>query len=545
MDDGGDGGNHAAAAAVTDDLFDYLRFQSSTSSSSSSSEAVRRHALEQLVEFRLGPDVAAAASRWAAGRGGRRGPPTDEDVRAAAEEVIGTPSFRMLRGAVGECSSRLRLRPASPATASSDAAGGESESAEAGIGTTPRAEAPALAPASFSLFDMLDSGGGAFALPPRITAHQVIEAHRREGNAGDTVAMSVDGDNEGSTGSTALELLEKAEDAEDLSPDPDAWEEVRAILYGGLLSSPSPGGGDGTGDGGRYLRVHESLVERCRGAALAPQLWGLASNQVGALLELSRRLEGTNDRGTADLCWDIARSLLDALADLALDHVRSCVGNEREVERMLLGMCMIYSNDFSSCVMAMMEPMASRFEVWARFVPPQRFLAIVRASGLGGAARRRCKCLGKIDSVESIWNMVQTSGGGEECGVSLADMERCNFLQSLSILRAILFRCGGSEEVVTEIHDQFATDPEVATMLPRYLLPNGIAGPDDVQALLGEVEEERRRSKDRARCLGVDVSRNSVLEPFRSVLRAKESDDRLVDRDLEVLCDQTVRLIQR
>ncbi len=78
---------------------------------------------------------------------------------------------------------------------------------------------------------MMDSqsNGGVLALafPPRITAHNVIEAHRRHvGNPGYQ------------EGESALELLEKADDVEDLSLDTEIWEEVRMILFEGQRHPP-------------------------------------------------------------------------------------------------------------------------------------------------------------------------------------------------------------------------------------------------------------------------------------------------------------------
>ena len=93
------------------------------------------------------------------------------------------------------------------------------------------APSPSPAPApptSFSLFDMLDAQKGAFALPPRIMAYHIIEANECEQNNGTT--------QNNDDGKSTLELLEKADDVEDLSPDPESWEEVRQILYNGLIS---------------------------------------------------------------------------------------------------------------------------------------------------------------------------------------------------------------------------------------------------------------------------------------------------------------------
>ena len=59
---------------------------------------------------------------------------------------------------------------------------------------------------------------------------------KNAGVAGAAVAATTSGNGEEST---TLELLETAEDMEELSPNPDAWEEIRKILYDGLSLSKS------------------------------------------------------------------------------------------------------------------------------------------------------------------------------------------------------------------------------------------------------------------------------------------------------------------
>ena len=102
-------------------LTDYLRYESSTNDNnrSSQSEIICRHALEQLIESRLGAAVTAAARRLIADDSSsrRRRPTTEEGWRTAADELMEMSSFCLLRTAVEECASRL---PAS-ATTSTDA----------------------------------------------------------------------------------------------------------------------------------------------------------------------------------------------------------------------------------------------------------------------------------------------------------------------------------------------------------------------------------------------------------------------------------------
>ena len=50
-----------------------------------------------------------------------------------------------------------------------------------------------------------------------------------------------------------------------------------------------------------------------------------------------------------------------------------CVGNEAEIERMLLGPGTILSHDWATCITAMMDPtLVGSFELWSRFVDPGR-----------------------------------------------------------------------------------------------------------------------------------------------------------------------------
>ncbi|KAL7532256.1 hypothetical protein ACHAXR_009448 [Thalassiosira sp. AJA248-18] len=546
---------------VADNLADYIRHESS-STDTETEKIFRRHALEQLVESRLGADMAAAARRLVAAAADEEGGScsckgsTCEDGaegrgwQSAVDELMELPSFQLLQHAVEECS--LQLSATSMLAADEESSGDRimARSKKAKIPDTPPAAAT-TAPTSFSLFDLLDSqkgGASLFALPPRIMAHQIIET---QGNK-----TASDNNKEES----ALELLEKADDMEDLSPDPESWEEIRKILYDGLLvnSTTAKGGGGGSSsyidEQFRYLKVHQSLFDKCRGNnACNAQLWGLGGNLVGSILALSCQLEKESTKqctGIMNLCWDVAHSLLhQVLPHLAVDHVVSCIGNEREIDRMLLGMCMILSNDFLASILGMMEPMAGWFEIWVRFVDHKRLLTILQASGLGGVMLRRSESrLGRSASSETICKMMTQSVGGSG-GVAagstsvLAGVEHCNFLQSLSILRTILFHCGGSQEVVSLIHNQFTSETKDSIALASFLLPHGVASADDVQTLLEGVQKKQKHCTQKQN-LGNGDAINSVLKPFCGVIDVKESNV-LVDSNLEVLCTQTIRLIQQ
>ena len=71
----------------------------------------------------------------------------------------------------------------------------------------------------------------------------------------------------------------------------------------------------------------------------------------------------TSTRYSMDLYCDNAQSLLDVLSHLAVKHIVSCIGNEQEVDRMLLGIYMILSNGFSACIIGVIEPLTGRFKI--------------------------------------------------------------------------------------------------------------------------------------------------------------------------------------
>ncbi|KAL7541477.1 hypothetical protein ACHAWF_006939 [Thalassiosira exigua] len=509
-----------------DRLADYLLRESRRPGGAEevSAEEVRRRALERLVEDRMGGELTAAVR----GRG-------EGALEEAAEELAGTPAFRSLRDDAEGCARRLR-----EASSSSSPPAVEDEGEGEGSATPEPPLKKKPAPTSFSLFDLLDSRGGGFALPPRVTAEKILEARRREKS---------DAGGDGGGGESALELLEKADDAEDLSPDPESWDEVRAILYEGLTSSASPSS-SGSDERARYLTVHASLFERClKNPVCAPQSWGLAADAIGAALRLSARLvdgvDSPSDPKVAEFCWDLLRSVLDELSLLATDHAKSCVGNEREVDRVLLGLCLLLSDDFLSSVLGMAEPYAGTFEVWSRLVDPARFVVIVRASGLGEAASRRSRLPRGAPSGETAWEMARCVADVES-RPSLDDVEHCAFLQSLSISRTVLFRCGGSPEAVRLLSVRGAKVPDQRKKtLSPFLSSRGVVDPDAVEAIL-KAEGERGLCGEWGPCSAGDVKKDvdAALEPFRRVIRAKALDQSLVDEDLELLCNQAVRLVE-
>jgi len=402
-----------------------------------------------------------------------------------------------------------------------------------------------------------------------------------------------------------------AEEVEDLHPDHELWEEVRTIMFDGLTSSSSSSSSDDDDDDGdaamRYLRAHENLHEKCRGDASAlVQLWDMVRNLLGAILVLSRRSfeeeEGEEEDGASsssssssrssssssstsdrslDFCFDVVRTTLSVLSRTACDHVVSGVGREREVETTLLGMSIVLSDDLASSIWDTMDPYAGTFEVWSRFVDPGKFVSIVQASGLGGAAFRRCEEEQEEEeerrrrppSVANDGRNVPTEGGRirettttmarvrrrarvdasrrTSCSPPfddrppLADVKRCASLQSLSILRIIVFRCHGPREVVFAMRRR--ERPDIRSTDMPFLSPRGgIVGSDDARSIIEKAEEHRKlQCGQRPNQLDVDEGIGSVLEPFLRVIRAKESDEVSIDRDLELLCTQTISLLRR
>eukprot|EP01082_Thalassiosira_pseudonana_P001233 g927.t1 g927 contig10:1016576-1017427(-) len=278
-----------------------------------------------------------------------------------------------------------------------------------------------------------------------------------------------------------------------------------------------------------------------------PQLWDLAQNLVGFILSFSQQFPNGDDasdvgvavsRQTLNLYWDAMHSFLDVLSHLALGYITSSVGNEREIERMVMGMSLILTSDFDASILAAMEPMAGWFEVWCRFIRPNKLVTIVQATGLGGAVLSRCNSLGSNLSSRKIVEMLENSVGYSP---SLVDVQHCNFLQSLSVLRTILFHCGGSPAIVSTIHRQsVSTTSDSAggsSAQSFFLTSSGVASTDDVQAFLRQQEEQTTPKED-------PTAVACVMKPFHDVLAVKEENGDTVDCALENLCEQAISLFQ-
>lgn len=550
---------------AVDELINYIHQESPRSLPSNNAAVsahretmIRYHAIAQLIEAKFGADVSAAAAATtteggscpssSSARGDKSVQDDDnDDLSLVARELMESTSFCQMRDALRN--HQMSFTESSSSTTTTTGDGHEMNSKKAKkFSDDTVAAAPSPAPlTSFSLFALLDAqggggGSGSVSFPPRIMARQIIDTFQRENNH-DSPSDEL----------TTLELFEKAEDVEDLSPDSESWEEIRTILFVGLSSSSSCSSKSNAGidETARYLRVHENLFEKCRGNdTLKVQLWGLAQNIVGTVLAQCAHFGDASStvlvsKQTLDYCWDTIHSLLNVLSHLAVDYVISSVGNELEIERMFLGLCMMLSNNFAACILGMMEPMAGYFEVWARFVHPDRFIAIIHASGLGGAILRRCESLGKRAAIKIIWNTIQPTDA-----TSLDDIEHCNYLQSLSILRTILFRCDGSPQIMSLIHQQFSatnnSDSSNDCILSSFLGDQGIASPRDVQALITQAEEQCKLQWNQMKHIGNDDEiQSALLKPFQGVLQVNETIDGVVDSKLQLLCSQTIDMVSR
>jgi len=314
---------------------------------------------------------------------------------------------------------------------------------------------------------------------------------------------------------SAIALLERADDIEDLSPDPEIWEEIRLILYYGLTQSLD------IENVTRYMRVHEMLHKLCLGnGTMTVQLWDLVWNLIESILFLSRRLyaekDGLVSDSSKDLCQDILQSILNVLCCTASDYIFSGVGREREIDATMLVMCDMLSDDYIAIIWGKMEPYAGTLEIWSRFVDPDRFASIIYASELGGLALQRCeRCLGDEGFIKSDENF--------------------NVLQSLSILRTIVFRCWSRHalSMMTHTHQTTCSTRELVNFKDFQL------------RRIEKAEEDRTRQQLVEPQLEVDDAIRSLLTPFLHIIRLKESDGDSVNNDLELLCILTIEKIKK
>ena len=119
----------------------------------------------------------------------------------------------------------------------------------------------------------------------------------------------------------------------------------------------------------------------------------------------------------------------------------------------------------------------------------------------------------------------------------------------MSVLRTILFRCGGSRDIVSLVGHQFTTkvtNDETTIDLSSFLLPNGVVSIDDVQTLLKNSEGTLKQQSQCMEAASGDGIKSELLKPFREVLQRMEiKDGNEVDSDLKLLCTQTIQLLQQ
>eukprot|EP00984_Skeletonema_dohrnii_P022144 scaffold11256_cov80-Skeletonema_dohrnii-CCMP3373.AAC.4 len=543
----------------SNNLSEFLSFETKQHQSSSSDDTtIGHHALDQLLESKLGNEITRCAQQLAINNkhnndnsGNIRSIVLEEEVT----KLMGTPAFQQINAQIRECPLSLIL-PSKQTTSVNNSSEDDRSNKKSRDESTAAANnnKPAAATTSFSLFDLMDSQKGSFMLPPRIMAQQVIDADQRHVNnimttnynndevqnnpssSDNTADSTQQATNNSNNSKSALELLEQAEDMEDLSPNIDSWEQIRSILYRGLTNKTN------MEERRRYFKVHKLMFDKCQktnggggGGMFRSQTWGLTFNIVGFILSLSNEFDKKEDEQIIttdlDLYWDSCHHLVLSLSHLAMEYVTSSVGHEKEMERMILGLCSILCTDVSSCVLAMMEePMSGWFEVWARFVGPSTLMAILRVSGLGEVVLRRCESRGRNEASQRLHEMIRQRDGSSVTP-TLQDLEESNFLQSLSILRVITSRCDATLGSMGSI---FCCN----TTSSSFLSADGIVSSDEVQAMLGTKEQ----------CLSIaehEEIRSRLLKPFRDVLLLRESTPGLVDADLEELCTQTVSLIEQ
>eukprot|EP00984_Skeletonema_dohrnii_P028654 scaffold18707_cov80-Skeletonema_dohrnii-CCMP3373.AAC.5 len=543
-------------------LSEFLSFETKQHQSSSSDDTtIGRHALDQLLESKLGNEITWCAQQLAVNNNhnDKSGNISSSILEEEVTKLMGTPAFQQINAQIRECPLSLIL-PSNQTTSVNNRSedditmiGSNKKSREGSAAASNNK--PATATTSFSLFDLMDSQKGSFMLPPRIMAQQVIDADQRHDNnimttnnsnddtvqnnpsSSDNTADSTQqaAANNNNNSKSALELLEQAEDMEDLSPNIDSWEQIRSILYRGLTNKTN------VVERRRYFKVHMLMLDKCQktngggGGMFRSQTWGLTFNIVGLILSLSNEFDKTEDEQIIttdlDLYWESCHHLVLSLSHLAMEYVTSSVGHEKEMERMILGLCSILCTDVSSCVLAMMEePMSGWFEVWARFVGPSTLMSILRVTGLGEVVLRRCGSRGRNEASKRLHEMIRQRDGSSVT-LKLEDLEESNFLQSLSILRVITSRCDATLESMGSIFCCNATSSS-------FLSADGIVSSDEVQAML--------ETKDH--CLSIEEQeeiKSRVLKPFRDVLLLRKSTPGLVDADLEELCTQTVSLIEQ
>ena len=100
-----------------------------------------------------------------------------------------------------------------------------------------------------------------------------------------------------------------------------------------------------------------------------------------------------------------------------------------------------------------------------------------------------------------------------------------------------MFRCGGSREIVSLVHDQFTSD--IIASCASFVLDKGVASTNDVQAILKKTVTDANEGKHLEASTTFDDMKAVVLKPFHTELKMKKDND----NDLELLCTQTIQLL--
>ena len=112
--------------------------------------------------------------------------------------------------------------------------------------------------------------------------------------------------------------------------------------------------------------------------------------------------------------------------------------------------------------------------------------------------------------------------------------ENFNVIQSLAILRTIVFRCHWSRHTLSMMTYTHRTT--CSLMDEVFPTPRVLVNLRDIQLRIEKAEDDRKNAKQ----LDVDGAIRSLLTPFLHIIRLKESDGDFVDKDLELLCTQTI-----
>ena len=125
--------------------------------------------------------------------------------------------------------------------------------------------------------------------------------------------------------------------------------------------------------------------------------------------------------------------------------------------------------------------------------------------------------MGKNDSSEHN-NIIGTVIVQSPDTSSLDDIEHCNYLQSLSILRTILFRCDGSPQVTSLIYRQFTAtnySEDMNCSVSSFLSSGGVASPADMLTLIQNYKDSWELHCSQTNHHGTNDEIQTVLKPTK------------------------------